>query len=321
MIRFVPEAYRPAPHDRRDECGPLSRSLRRDFLRPGVDAQLEGKRQMTRFVLFVDGPNLFGSLKAMNLEVHDYEPFYAYLFREARGVWREVTQQDTSARAQLQRIYWYQIGTIDEWDLSLPQSQIALRSAFNRDRTTHDMWMQQVGRDNVDLKGAKLEDRAWAACFADFRSWYEAKRNTLAGMRRFYQGVRGSTDLIDVVDTGHWKVDFIRKSVNEKGVDTSLAVDMVALQESYDVAVLVSGDADSIPSIRYVKNRNKHVAAVEFVNGSPPEARGRSFSSRLKEHADFVARVYETELLRQKFISRPNVDAGSAVAAAGGEAG
>lgn len=80
---------------------------------------------------------------------------------------------------------------------------------------------------------------------------------------------------------------------------------MVALQENYDVALVLSGDADSIPSIKHVKERDKHVAAVEFVNWSPPEAKGRTFSSRLRAHADFVLRVYETELLRHSLAQRP----------------
>ena len=80
---------------------------------------------------------------------------------------------------------------------------------------------------------------------------------------------------------------------------------MVALQDNYDVAVVMSGDADNIPSIRHMKGRGKHIAAVEFVNGSPPESKGRSFSSRLKEHADFVIQIYETELLRLKIGNRP----------------
>jgi uncharacterized LabA/DUF88 family protein len=117
--------------------------------------------------------------------------------------------------------------------------------------------------------------------------------------------VRISTDLIDVVESGHWKVNFLRKWVEEKGLDTSLAVHMLAYLENYDVGLVVSGDADSIPSIQYVKSRDKQVGAVEFVNGSPPEAKGRGFSSRLKEHADFVVRIYETELLRHGLARRP----------------
>jgi hypothetical protein len=38
---------------------------------------------------------------------------------------------------------------------------------------------------------------------------------------------------------------------------------MVALQDNYDIAVVVSGDADSIPSVRHMKSRGKHIAAQQ----------------------------------------------------------
>ena len=75
---------------------------------------------------------------------------------------------------------------------------------------------------------------------------------------------------------------------------------MIALEGSYDVAVVVSGDADSIPSIDLMKRRGKHVGAVEFVRGYPPERKGEGFSSKIKLSADFVARVYEMELVSKK---------------------
>lgn len=253
---------------------------------------------MHRFALFVDGSNLFGALKAMSLEVRDYEALYGYVYREAVTLWRDVTCQATPTPTQLRRVYWCVVGSMDDWDLSLPQSQTALGNAFLRDKEVKDPWLGAVGTTNTGLSPAKLEEQAWAACFNDFRGWYATKREILASMKRFYQGVRSSTDLIDIVEGGHWKVDFLHKKLDEKGLDTSLGVDMVALQDNYDVAIVISGDADSIPSIRHVKECDKHVAAVEFVNGSPPEAKGRTFSSRLREHADFVLRVYETELLR-----------------------
>ena len=78
-----------------------------------------------------------------------------------------------------------------------------------------------------------------------FRQWYDGKRQILAGMRSFHQGIRIRTNLIDVYEHGHWKVNFLHKWVEEKGLDTSLAVDMVALQDNYDVAVVMSGDADN----------------------------------------------------------------------------
>lgn len=47
----------------------------------------------------------------------------------------------------------------------------------------------------------------------------------------------------------------------EKGVDVQLAVDMVALAvaDTYDVAVLISGDGDFAPAVELVKRLGKHV--------------------------------------------------------------
>src|SRR4029077_17104889 len=102
-------------------------------------------------------------------------------------------------------------------------------------------WLTIIGKANPELAGTKLEDKAWSECFNDFREWYEKKRSILDGIRRFHQGLRIRTDLIDVFERGHWKVNFLHKWVEEKGLDTSLAVDMLALQDNYDVAVVVSG--------------------------------------------------------------------------------
>jgi uncharacterized LabA/DUF88 family protein len=262
---------------------------------------------MARFAVFVDGSNMFGALKKMNVEVKEYDKLYAYIFREAHSEWLRVTQQTGKGESELRRIYWYVVGSIDEWELGKPQSQDALRAAFNKDKQTRDYWYASAGKANAGLKGDKLNEKAWVMCFDDFKEWYDAKLQTLDGMRDFYQGIRISTDLIDVLEHGHWKVNFLRKYVDEKGLDTSLAVDMVALQDNYDVAVVISGDADSIPSIRHLKKKDKIIAAVEFVNGSPPEQKGRTFSSRLREHADFVLRIYETELILKKLAKRPAI--------------
>jgi uncharacterized LabA/DUF88 family protein len=194
-------------------------------------------------------------------------------------------------------VYWYAVGGIDDWDLQNPQSRSALRQAFTRDAEIRALWMTRVSMGNPNLPEAELEEEAWQACYGDFRDWYHAKIRAIDGMRRFYAGVRASSDLIDIREAGHWKVNFLHKWVEEKGLDTALAVDMVALQDNYDVAVVLTGDADAIPSIRHLKERGKHIAAVEFVGGGAADTRGRAFSSRLKIHADFVLRVFEKDLV------------------------
>ena len=56
---------------------------------------------MARFAVFVDGSNLFGALKAMNLQVDDYESLYKYVFREAVAAWFAATHQTEKLPTQL----------------------------------------------------------------------------------------------------------------------------------------------------------------------------------------------------------------------------
>lgn len=52
-----------------------------------------------------------------------------------------------------------------------------------------------------------------------------------------------------------------------KGDDISLALDMLndAWENKYDKAILISGDGDFAPLLKYVKNKNKKVEVVSFI--------------------------------------------------------
>jgi uncharacterized LabA/DUF88 family protein len=263
---------------------------------------------MQRFAFFVDGSNLFGSLKGMGVEVDDYECFFGHLYDEAQRQWRQVTGAGSSASTVLQRVYWYQVGSIDDWNLDDAQAQAYLKERFDENKTIKAGFMATAGKLLPGKSQADVALKAWALCFDDFRAWYDGRRTTVERMKRFHHGVRTSTDLIDILEVGHLKVDFFSHSCEEKGLDTRLAVDMVALESNYDVAVVVSGDADSIPSIELMKRRGKHVGAVEFVRGYPPEQRGRGFSSKIKLHADFVTRIYEMGLVSKNIVRKAVAD-------------
>jgi uncharacterized LabA/DUF88 family protein len=123
-------------------------------------------------------------------------------------------------------------------------------------------------------------------------------------MRRFNFSVRSNTDFIDIIECGHWKVHFLSRYVEEKGLDTTLAVDMVTLSDHYDVALLLSGDADTIPSVNHLKRSGRHIGVIDLIKGYPPEKRGRQFSSKLQSAVDFVVPIYEMTLM-QKRIAAP----------------
>ena len=54
--------------------------------------------------------------------------------------------------------------------------------------------------------------------------------------------------------------------IREKGVDVQIAIDLIigAVENVYDVAVVVSSDTDLIPAIRYIRAKGKRVEYVGF---------------------------------------------------------
>lgn len=267
---------------------------------------------MLRFVTFVDGSNLDGVLKHLNLRVDDYGTFYRFIFDQSVHDWGKTFAEGSPwPAAQHSRIYWYVVGKMDEWDLNDPKAEHRLRSRFELNPRLRDSYIEDVLRRNPDCPQDRRLDEAWSLCFAETREWYDGKRRALERKKRFYHGVQAATDFVEIRQEGHWKVDLLHHTLNEKGLDVSLAVDMIALLDTYDVALLISGDADGIPGINYVKNRAKHVGVVEFRRGGPTDFAGKGSSSRLKIAADFVVQIYETELVRRNLAYRSETEFGT----------
>jgi uncharacterized LabA/DUF88 family protein len=260
---------------------------------------------MIRFAIFVDGSNLFGSLKRLNLQVADYSEFFIHILKNSLEEWKSSVFSGSTSGARLSRVLWYEVGSIDDWDLASPKAQAQLKEWFDVDSELKKIYMPIAAGKLPGASQDKIALEAWSICFNETKAWYVAKRVQLDGMKRFHFGVSASSDFIDIIESGHWKIDLLSRSMTEKGIDTSLAVDMVTLADTYDVALVVSGDADSIPSIQHVKRAGKHVGVVELIKGYPPEKKGRQFSSKLKIAADFVVRVYEMDLVRSKIGVSP----------------
>ena len=253
---------------------------------------------MFRFVTFVDGSNLDGVLKHLNLRVDDYGSFYRHVFEQSVHYWgRTFAEGSPWPTAQHSRIYWYVVGKMDEWDLNDPKAEARLRSRFELNPRLRDSYLEDVARRLPDLPAERRLEEAWNLCFAETREWYEGKRRALERKKRFYHGVQAATDFVEIRQEGHWKVDLLHHTLNEKGLDTSLAVDMVALQDTYDIALLISGDADGIPGINYVKGRSKHVGRGRV----PPRGAGR-----LPGQGGLVAAQDRRRLRRPGLRGRPD---------------
>jgi uncharacterized LabA/DUF88 family protein len=258
---------------------------------------------MHRIAVFVDGSNLMGSLTDMQINVQDYAGFYRFIVQEAAKDWSETGWNNSPVHAHLLRVYWYVVGSMDEWDLNSEKARTTLRDLFDRNKDVKGPYMTQAGQtltgrppDQRTNEAVTLE--AWSRCFDDITQWFSERQHALEGMRRFYHGVRRSTDFIDIIEAGHWRVDMLARRLMEKGLDATLAIGMITQVNHYDVAIVVSGDADMLPSLRYCKEAGKHVGVIDFLKGFPPADRGRGLSSRLRIEADFVTRIYEMDLIR-----------------------
>lgn len=243
---------------------------------------------MIRFTIFVDGSNLLGSMKRLNLGIEDYEKFYNYILRQAVNLWG-TSVIGIPAQARLNRVLWYAIGSIDEWDLDDKKVKSQLIEWFNSDvRLKREYSILAAGKKDPGL-----------LFLEEVKSWYIQKREHVEKLYDFHFAINSKNNFINIIPCGRLKVNIMNGTFTEKGIDTSLAVDMVALADTYDVALVISGDADTIPSIEYVKRLGKHVAVVEFIKGFPPEKKGRQSSSKLKAVADFIVPIYEVDLQRQ----------------------
>lgn len=260
----------------------------------------------TRFAIFADGSNLYGSLsRTLGIEVTDYECLFRLIFSKSANAWKTSTILGQEPTCMLTRVYWYVIGAIDEWDTANVRTKANLRNLFD-------------GRDALDLKNGYLArvggnsgtdasaspaavQEAFNLCLNDFTTWYERQNERLRRMRGFYCAVRNRTDLLDIIECGRWKVDFLSRRTIEKGLDTQLSVDMMEFIDTYDVAIVVSGDAESIPSIRYAKRHGKQVIAVEFCDDRQTS---NIFASPLKTIADIVVQIQHSDLAHENYVRR-----------------
>lgn len=249
------------------------------------------------FAIFVDGPNLMGSLWKLNLNVEDYQSLYNHIAAKAFKKWNGCAVGDTELPAIIWRVLWYQIGSIDDFNFENPAFERSLRGSFEANRELKRPFVSIAEKENPNASLEQIEEFSWNLCLREGKEWYERKKNEVKKMHQFNHAVRNNTQFVDIIESGHWKIDLIRKHAHEKGIDTSLAVDLATMTESYDVAVVLSGDADMLPSIVHAKRKGKHIGIVELTDDSDGTARGQQSSVRLKNYADFIVSVGKTALL------------------------
>lgn len=209
-----------------------------------------------RVCVFVDGENFRHSLGDLfqggryDYRKEDYLPeanwrhFYLSLIK--RSGW------------ELVRVYWYVIRDIDFQPYQIPHSWEEKRR-FLEGRGILQRLKEQGCEVDTSERGLK-------AAQDELNKRKQAFRRRAEGWHRVHTSIERHHDQIQFQRFGSNRYDLVSRSLGtEKGVDAQLATDMITLSDIYDVAVVVSGDADYIPPVSAVKNLGKLVYSVSFL--------------------------------------------------------
>ena len=226
-----------------------------------------------RTVVFIDGRNFKYNLGAFQFHgIGDPDPNRAYRLDEKHFRWREfflgvVNKFDNASGwvHRLVRVYWYNAAAMRPFEVS-PRAVQTIREHYNSEfpelteesviRLAKD-WYLEERRSFEQTKETVLEHIQRKVDFLEFKfvgeyvvkpfEPYKFERRGNGNL--FYQGTREG----------------------EKGVDVGIATDMIAKMGEYEAAILVSGDADFLPVVRYIKDNLRAVYQFSLARGIPPQ--------------------------------------------------
>ena len=211
---------------------------------------------LNRVCVFVDGENFRYSLgklfshNSYSFKSQDYLPY---------SNWHEFFQSLCDRPGwELVRVYWYVVRKIDYWPYKIPYKWDEKRRFLEDKGILKRMNEQGVACSN-SIKGCKQASEE----LDKRRREIQERAN---GWNKIHSAIEHQYDQIQFQRIGTIRYDLAERSFGtEKGVDTQLATDLIVLSNIYDVALLVSGDADYIPPVSAIKNMGKLVYSVSFL--------------------------------------------------------
>jgi len=227
---------------------------------------LFNEKNMKKVCVFVDGENFRFSLtdlfrnETYNFSKQDYLPkarwfdFFSCIVQEF-GLGLEY---------ELLRVYWYVISTIDYRPHSVPYEYEKILNIVKKYPQHHNDYKNHNNKD---------------AFYKDFNRKLQQNKKTMQqrfeGWAKIHNSIEHSYSQIEFRRSGSIPCNLVDRSLEtEKGVDTQLATDLITLADIYDVAIIISGDADYIPPIKAIKNKGKLVCNVSFLSESGKQLPG-----------------------------------------------
>ncbi len=255
---------------------------------------------MKKACVFVDGENFRYSLKDLFPDTHytfgkgDYLP---------ETDWHHFFSSLANRfECELLRAYWYVVEHIDcrpyriptDWKLKERDLARWYRARIEACPTEPER-RKTLTQIEHDLNAAR------AAIEARARGWREMQAS-----------IESNNDQLEFRRSGSIPYELAtRKFGTEKGVDTQLATDMIVLADIYDVAIILSGDADYLPAVAAVKAKGRLVSFLDE-EGDPLPGGARRLRNAVDSQIDVPF-----EAIRSAMRIEPRQQARSARAEAG----
>jgi uncharacterized LabA/DUF88 family protein len=253
-------------------------------------------------VIFIDGENFRNNLRHFAFVSDPAKG--EYRLEEQHFLWKKFFQcvleefdKITHWQHQLIRVYWYYSASISPW-IENPKLAQKIVDEY---------------KGKIALTVPQVTQLA--------KNWHEQERNYFQKLReRTFEDIQRETGFLEFKYVGqyvihpyrvfrievdsHGKISYLGLQQGEKGVDIGIAVDMISKMDNYDVAILISGDADYIPAVKYLKDHLKYVYQFSLAKGVPP--RIEYLSAYLKGSADCFA-YYDEKRLLSDFLNRKSI--------------
>lgn len=260
-----------------------------------------------RTVIFIDGANFRSNLRNFSFRSDPPHPDNPdYRLEERHFHWPEFFQAvigkldvRTGWRHQLIRAYWYHARSIVPW--SAPPYLV-----------------QRVIERNPEIPGLTADEVIRLA-----KNWYDRERDYFERLRETtFENIQREANFLEFKYVGQYvvrpfspyrlqvnpvdnSITYLGTQQGEKGVDLGIAVDMIAKMPNYDAAILISGDADFLPVVGYLKDNLKYVYQFSLAKGVPPSI--RYLSPWLKGLVDCFESFDENEFLSRFLNRRANI--------------
>jgi uncharacterized LabA/DUF88 family protein len=121
--------------------------------------------------------------------------------------------------------------------------------------SSSDIWIfyseKRIGPSNARIEGKELQN-------------YIKRINMLEGVTAYDVNIPGEQREYFTINCPNCKRESQGESASEKGIDASLAVHMFDTMDSWNVAFLLSGDADFVPAVKSLRRRGKMVIGGGF---------------------------------------------------------